>query len=136
MPDPPQAVGDSDEMLMCRVDQLGPEEEPDAHPHSTFAWSHAESIHVPLSEAGLKGTPVPGDFAVIQATSPMDWPGSTSGLNHFFFLTYFFLGPRVWHEEVPRLRTESQLQLQVYVTARAKPETHTKTSRNAGSLTH
>ena len=93
MPAPPHAVGESDEFLVCRVGQLGPEEEPDAHPHSTFELSHPQSIHVPLSEVELEGTPIPGDFAVIQATSTMDWPGSTSGLNHFaifFLFTFIF----------------------------------------------
>ena len=76
---------------MCRVGQLGPEEEPDAHPHSTLAWSHPQSIHVLLLEVELEGTPVLGDFGIIQATSRMDWPGSTRGFIHFaiFFICIF-----------------------------------------------
>ena len=50
--------------------------------------------------------------AIIQATST-DWHGSTSGLIHFavYFFTFIFLGSQVWHEEVPRLGIESELQL-------------------------
>lgn len=50
---------------VCRVGQLGPEEEPDAHT-SARAWSHAHSTHVPLWEAEPEGHLHRGD-AVIQA---------------------------------------------------------------------
>ena len=40
-----------------------------------------------------------------------------------FFLSFFcFLGPRLWHMEVPRLEVDSELQLLVYTTARATPD--------------
>ena len=36
-----------------------------------------------------------------------------------FFFSFFFLGPHVWHVEVPRLGVESELQLLPYTTATA-----------------
>ena len=35
------------------------------------------------------------------------------------YLFLFFLGPQVWHMEVPRLGVESELQLPAYATATA-----------------
>ena len=40
-------------------------------------------------------------------------------LNFFFF---FFLGPHLWHMEVPRLGVESELQSLAYTTATAMPD--------------
>ena len=34
---------------------------------------------------------------------------------HYFPFFFFFLGPNVWHMEVPRLQVESELQLLAYV---------------------
>ena len=34
----------------------------------------------------------------------------------FFFFFFRFLGPHLWHMEVPKLRTESKLQLLAYST--------------------
>ena len=39
---------------------------------------------------------------------------------HFFF--FCFLGPHLWHMEVPRLGVESELQRLVYTTATAMPD--------------
>ena len=43
---------------------------------------------------------------------------------HFFlfFFNFCFLGPHLWHTEVPRLGVESQLQLLAYTTAIATPD--------------
>ena len=53
-------------------------------------------------------------------------PGNSNivSLDHFILFTYlfFFLGPRLWHMEVPRLGIESELQLQGYATATAMPD--------------
>ena len=51
-----------------------------------------------------------------------------SGCKHFFlFLFFCFLGPHVWHVEVPRLGVKLELLLLAYTTA---------ISSNAGSLTY
>ena len=40
----------------------------------------------------------------------------------FFFVCFFvFLGPKLWHMEVPRLEVESELQLLAYATAAQDP---------------
>uniref|UniRef100_A0A8D1DAL5 Uncharacterized protein n=1 Tax=Sus scrofa TaxID=9823 RepID=A0A8D1DAL5_PIG len=44
-----------------------------------------------------------------------------SPLNFFFFF-FCFLGPLLWHMEVPRLGVESELQLPAYTTATATPD--------------
>ena len=47
------------------------------------------------------------------------------GSAHTLFLGWFlfcFLGPRLWHVEVPRLGVESELQLPAYTTATATPD--------------
>ena len=64
----------------------------------------------------------------------LTWQGSSStslDLSFFFFCLFFFffclfLGPHLWHREVPWLGLELQLQLLAYTTAHS----------NAGSLTH
>ena len=40
----------------------------------------------------------------------------------FFFFLFFFLGPHLWHMEVPRLRVKSELQLPAYTTATEMPD--------------
>ena len=50
-----------------------------------------------------------------------------------------FLGPHLWHMEIPRLGVESELQLPAYTTETAKPAvcvTYATAHSNAGSLTH
>ena len=37
------------------------------------------------------------------------------------FSFYLFIGPHLWHMEVPRLGIESELQLPAYATATATP---------------
>ena len=54
---------------------------------------------------------------------------------------YCFLGPLLWHMEVPRLGVKLELQLLVYTTATATRNlsasvTYTTVHSNAGSLTH
>ena len=39
-----------------------------------------------------------------------------------FFFVFFFLGPNLWHMEVPRLGVKSELQLLAYTTATAKQD--------------
>ena len=39
--------------------------------------------------------------------------------NSKIFFFFFFLGPHLWHMEVPRLGLESELQLPAYTTATA-----------------
>ena len=57
----------------------------------------------------------------------------------FFF--FFFLGPHLWHMEVPRLGVKLELQLPAYTTATASWDpssaaTYTTAHSNSGSLTH
>ena len=40
----------------------------------------------------------------------------------FFFLFFVFLGPHVWHMEVPRLEVKMELKLLAYTTATATPD--------------
>ena len=40
-------------------------------------------------------------------------------LSHIFLLFFFFLGPHLWHMEVPRLGVKLELQLPAYTTATA-----------------
>ena len=40
-------------------------------------------------------------------------------LNLYLFIYFVFLGPHVWHMEVPKLRVQSELQLPEYTTATA-----------------
>ena len=40
---------------------------------------------------------------------------------NFLIIFLFFLGPHLWHMEVPRLGVKSELQLQVNITATAMP---------------
>ena len=53
--------------------------------------------------------------------------GTCSQLRHwyvwipFFFFFLIFLGPHLWHMEVPRLAVESELQLLAYTTAMPDP---------------
>ena len=64
-----------------------------------------------------------------------------SQVNLFFFFFFVFLGPHLWHMEVPRLGVESELQLLTYTTAIAMPdpscicELHCSL-RQSGFLTH
>jgi len=44
---------------------------------------------------------------------------SFSFFSFFFFLAFVFVGPYLWHMEVPRLWVESELQLPAYTTATA-----------------
>ena len=37
-------------------------------------------------------------------------------------LSFVFLGPHLWHTDVPRLEVESELELPAYPTAIAKPD--------------
>ena len=39
-----------------------------------------------------------------------------------FFFSFFFLGPHLWHMEVPKLGIKSEPQLPAYVTAVATPD--------------
>ena len=52
-----------------------------------------------------------------------------------------FLGPHLWHMEIPSLGVKSELQLSAYTTATATRDptlsvTYTTAPGNAGSLTH
>ena len=40
-------------------------------------------------------------------------------LNYFFLFLFVFLGPHLWHMEVPRLGVTLELQLPAYTMARA-----------------
>ena len=40
----------------------------------------------------------------------------------FFFFLFVFLGPHLWHIEVPRLGVKSELELLAYTTATATPD--------------
>ena len=40
----------------------------------------------------------------------------------FFFSFFLFLGPQLWHIEIPGLGVRSELKLQVYTTAMATPD--------------
>ena len=62
-------------------------------------------------------------------------------LDSFFFFDSFFLGPHLWHMEVPELGVELELQKPAYETATATPDlSHVCNLRhscgNAGNLTH
>ena len=59
----------------------------------------------------------------------------------FSFLFFFFLGPQVWHMEVPRLEIKSELHLLAYTTDRVMEDlsssaTYTTAHRNTGFLTY
>ena len=43
-------------------------------------------------------------------------------LFYFYLFIFGFLGPHLWHMEVPRLGVESKLQLPSNITATAKPD--------------
>ena len=43
-------------------------------------------------------------------------------IKNFYLFTYLFLGPHLWHMEVPRLGVKSELQLPAYTTATATPD--------------
>ena len=45
--------------------------------------------------------------------------GHSSKNGTFFFLSFFFLGPHLWHMEIPRLGVKSELQLPVCARATA-----------------
>ena len=52
-------------------------------------------------------------------------PGGGLGMvliKWYFFFSVCFLGPHLWHMEVPRLEVESELQLLAYATATATPD--------------
>ena len=58
-----------------------------------------------------------------------------------FFYPFFFLGPHLWHMEVPRLGVKSKLHLPAYATATATQDpsesaTYTTAHCNAGYPTH
>ena len=40
----------------------------------------------------------------------------------FFLFLFVFLGPHLWHREVPRLGVKSELELLAYTTATATPD--------------
>ena len=42
--------------------------------------------------------------------------------HNLIFKFFCFLGPHLWHMEVPRLGVESELQLPAYITATAMPD--------------
>ena len=44
---------------------------------------------------------------------------SRASLPIFFFFGFYFLGPQVWHMEVPKIGVKSKLQLLAYATATA-----------------
>ena len=51
---------------------------------------------------------------------PVSW--DRPGWKIFFFNFFVFLGPHLWHTEVPRIEVESELQLKAYTTAITMPE--------------
>ena len=70
------------------------------NPHFPQVWTQASIRSM------MPGT-------VLAAFSPMPSP-----LNLFNF-SFCFLGPRLWHMDIPRLGVQSELQLLVYTTATA-----------------
>ena len=59
----------------------------------------------------------------------------------FFFFLFLFLGPYLWHMEVPRLEVKLELQFTAYTTATATSDlshimTYTAACDNTRSLTH
>ena len=44
-----------------------------------------------------------------------------SNLSYILYFTFVFLGPHLWHTEVPRLGVKPDLQLPAYATATAIP---------------
>ena len=75
-----------------------------------------------------------------QTISPGYIGGSLTLKSFEIIIIFFFLGPHLWHMEVPRLGVELELQLLVYTTATATPNpshiaTYTTAHSNAGSLT-
>ena len=49
-------------------------------------------------------------------------PLTTLWFIYFYFIFFVFLGPHLWHMEVPGLGVESELQLLAYTTATATPD--------------
>ena len=62
-------------------------------------------------EVGGRGPSMPG----------REDSGGAEEQGSFFFFLSFFLGPHLWHLEIPRLGVESELQLPACTTATARP---------------
>ena len=65
----------------------------------------------------------------------------SSYMPHFFFWSFFFLGPHLWHMEVPRLGVEAELSCQPTpqpqpFQIQATSATYTTAHSNTRSLTH
>ena len=104
-----------------------------------------------LAMPTARGSSQAGDWCVLQQwlelwqwqhwnRNPLRHTGAPIGLFRVFclFICLFvcFLGPHLWHMEVPRLGVDMELQLPAYTTATAMPDSNTTTQSNARSLTH
>ena len=79
-----------------------------------------------------------GTFILVLQTPPIPFRQSR---NSFFFLFFCFLGPHMWHMEVPRIGVELELQLPAYTTATAMRDLttssiYTTAHSKVGSLTY
>ena len=75
----------------------------------------------PRDEQKQEATVTPGaDTGRRRCYQSLGMRSSSSSLSFFFF--FVFLGPHLWHMEVPRRGVEWQLLLPVYATAIATPD--------------
>ena len=92
-----------------------------------FCWTSDSVIHMHTSIL----------FQILYQLSYSSWI-----VHGFCFFVFVFLGPNLWHMEVPRLGVKLELPLPVYATARATPnlgcicDLYATAHGNAGPLTH
>ena len=70
----------------------------------------------------IAGTPSVALFTAVAQVQSLAWELlHTAGADKKIVCLFFFLGPRLWHMEVPRLGVKSELQLLAYTTSTATP---------------
>ena len=82
--------------------------------HVLFTSYTCTSGHILLVRTNYLGTPISGGQEV---HSYQVWDGEPARLVTVCIYIYFFLGPHLWHMEIPRLGVELELQQQAYTTA-------------------
>ena len=121
---------------------------------TSWSWAHWPCLTCSSPETKSKGScpclplslcllmdPKGSHCGPCSKTSPF-FLGTVSNKLSSLFL-FFFLGPHLWHMEIPWLGVESELHLQAYATATATPDPSQATCANcaaacdnARSLTH
>ena len=99
--------------------------------HSKALWKYWSEFNLIINEKTVSKIPHRGDRLISLSVISSRYIHAAACTNYtfnlivslkiilFFFFFFFYLGPCLWHMEVPRLGAESELQLLAYTTATA-----------------